>query len=238
MRDRLPEAVAALRWDRVVLPRPLAAVGTVVAGLAVVVVVVGAVLVAGHDYPSALDSRFDPAIAALRMGRGALFAVIVAVGNVMSVAVLTVVLTTICLATGRPRLALLALVAPAVTGAATMALKPLIGRTMDGAYSYPSGHTGAATTLALVTGLLLVSVPAVRRTVARIAVLVVVTVLGAVPMGIALVALHVHYPTDTVAGAATALVVVPVLAVLVDRAGARVLDHRGATTPPPDRAGR
>ncbi|GAA4886281.1 hypothetical protein GCM10023403_62620 [Pseudonocardia benzenivorans] len=212
VRDRLPEAVLALRWDRAVLARPLGPVAAVVAGLAAVVLVVGAVLVAGHDYASTLDERIT-----LAAPRGqVLFAALVAVGDVMSAAVLTVVLVAVCLAAGRPRHALLALLAPAATGVVTTVLKPLVGRTLDGADSYPSGHTGFATSLALVTGLLLASAPAVRATAARIAVLVVVTLLGAAPMAVALVAQHVHYPTDTVGGFCTALVVVLVVALLVD----------------------
>lgn len=227
LRSEAREAVTTLRWDRVVLPRPLSVIALVVIVPALVVLVVGAVLVAGHDYGSAVDERIEASLAAVRAGRAGFFPVVIALGNVASMTVLVVVVTAVCLAVGRPRIALLALFGPALTGVLTsVLLKPIVGRTIDGADSYPSGHTGAATALTLVVALLLAS--AVRSTALRIVVVVVLTLVVAATMATALVVQHVHYPTDTVGGACTALVAVLTVALVIDRVADRALERRAA----------
>jgi len=225
LRSEAREAVTTLRWDRVVLPRPLDVIAMVVVVAALIVLVVGAVLVAGHDYGSAVDERIEASLAAVRAGRAGFFPVVVALGNLASMVVFVVVVAAVCLAVGRPRIALLALAGPALTGVLTsILLKPLVGRTIDGAESYPSGHTGAATALTLVVALLLAS--AVRSTAARIVIVVVLTLVVAATMATALVVQHVHYPTDTVGGACTALVAVLTVALVVDRVTDRTLIRR------------
>lgn len=227
LRSEAREAVTTLRWDRVVLPRPLDVIAKVVIVPALIVLVVGAVLVAGHDYGSAIDVRIEAALAGVRTGRAGFFPVVIALGNLASMVVLVVVVTAVCLAVGRPRMALLALGGPALTGVLTsILLKPLVGRTLDGAESYPSGHTGAATALTLVVALLLAS--AVRSTAARIVIVVVLTLVVATTMATALVVQHVHYPTDTVGGACTALVAVLTVALVIDRVADRALERRAA----------
>ncbi|GEL25448.1 membrane protein [Pseudonocardia sulfidoxydans NBRC 16205] len=225
LRSEAREAVTTLRWDRVVLPRPLNVIAVVVIVPALVVLVVGAVLVAGHDYGSALDERIEESLGAVRAGRAGFFPVVIALGNVASMVVLVVVVTAVCLAVGRPRIALLALFGPALTGVLTsIVLKPVVGRTLDGADSYPSGHTGAATALTLVVALLLAS--AVRATAARIVIVVVLPSVVAATMATALVVQNVHYPTDTVGGACTALVAVLTVALVIDRTAGQVLARR------------
>ncbi|GAY12205.1 phosphatase PAP2 family protein [Pseudonocardia sp. N23] len=230
LRSEAREAVETLRWDRSVLPRPMDVIAMAVIVPALVVLVVGAVLVAGHDYGSALDQRIELALEMVRAGRAGSFPVVIALGDVTSMAVLVVVLATVCLAVGRPRIALLALLGPALTGVLTsVVLKPLIGRTIDGADAYPSGHTGAATAFALVVALLLAS--AVRATAARTLIVVVLTLVVATTMATALVVQHVHYPTDTVGGACTALVAVLGVGLLIDRVADRLLARRAGEGP-------
>ena len=77
-------------------------------------------------------------------------------------AVLVVVLAGVCLALRRPRLAVLAVAGPVLTGVATTLLKLVFDRTKNGEPVYPSGHMGGATALALVAALVLVSVIHVR----------------------------------------------------------------------------
>lgn len=122
-----------------------------------------------------------------------------------------------CLLLRRPRLAVLAVVGPLLSGAITTALKAPVGRTINGGYlAYPSGHTAVATALALVLALLLVSLWRLRPWVALALVLAGAGV-GGVAMAWAQVYLIAHYPTDTLGGFCTALVVVPATAALIDR---------------------
>lgn len=121
-----------------------------------------------------------------------------------------------CLLLRRPRLAVLAVVAPLLSGAVTTALKAPVGRTINGGYlAYPSGHTAFATALALVVALLVVSRWQPRPWAALTLVLGSAAV-GGVAMGWAQVYLLAHYPTDTLGGFCTALVVVPATAALID----------------------
>jgi membrane-associated phospholipid phosphatase len=87
--------------------------------------------------------------------------------------VLIVVLTAVCAALGRWRLAVLAVAGPVLTGVLTTALKPVVERTKEGDLAYPSGHMGSAVALALVVALLIVSLAGLRRW-AAVAVLVAV----------------------------------------------------------------
>jgi membrane-associated phospholipid phosphatase len=95
-------------------------------------------------------------------------------------------------------------------------LKPALGRTIDGGFAFPSGHTGGGTSLGLVAALLAISL--LRP--GRVGALVILAV-GAVgiggSVGAAMVALNAHYPTDTVGGFCTAVVVVCGAALLLDR---------------------
>jgi undecaprenyl-diphosphatase len=224
LRSEAREAVTTQRWDRAVLPRPLNLIAIAVIVPALVVLGVGAVLVAGHDYGSALDERIEASLAGVRAGRAGFFPVVVALGNVASMVVFVVVVTAVCLAVGRPRIALVALAGPALTGVLTVLLKPVVGRTFDGADSYPSGHAGAATALTLVVALLLAS--AVRSTAARLLIVVALPLVVAATMATALVVQHVHYPTDTVGGVCAALVAVLAVALVTDRTADRFLARR------------
>jgi membrane-associated phospholipid phosphatase len=104
--------------------------------------------------------------------------------------------------------------------------KPLVGRTLGGSLSYPSGSTvGAA---ALATAMVLAA-PTRWRLVSLI-------VAGAyvVWMAVAVVSLQWHYPTDAVGGLAFGAGVVLVVDGLLHRVFARAPGHDGAgTTPSP-----
>ena len=75
-----------------------------------------------------------------------------------------------------------------------LVIKPWVGRTLGGGFSYPSGSTVGAS--ALGTALVL-AVPVRRRTVA-----VVAASAYALWMAVAVVSLQWHYPTDAAAGLA------------------------------------
>lgn len=132
---------------------------------------------------------------------------IVRLGHPVPIFVMAVLLALVCLATRRPRLAVLAFAGPGATGIATTVLQPLVGRTLDGAFALPSGHTGAVTAIATVAALVITGSVRTRLvTVAAVAAAAVFAV-GTV-MGIALIANGLHYPTDIVAGFCTALTIV------------------------------
>jgi undecaprenyl-diphosphatase len=141
---------------------------------------------------------------------------IIGLADPLPLAVIATALAVLCLLAGRRRLAVLALIGPVATGLATVVLKPLIDRTKDGDLAYPSGHTGTATALALVAGLLLVAVLHLHRWAAA-ALVSAVTVAAGVVMSVAMTLTDYHYLTDTVGGFCTALSIVLGLALLLDR---------------------
>jgi membrane-associated phospholipid phosphatase len=130
--------------------------------------------------------------------------------------VLVALLAGACLVLGRWRLAVLAVVGPAMTGVATTVLKELIGRTKNGDLAYPSGHGGAATALALVAGLLLVSLLRVRLW-AAVSIVTGLTVAVGGGMAVAMTLTNYHYLTDTLGGFCAAVSVVLGVALLLER---------------------
>jgi membrane-associated phospholipid phosphatase len=129
--------------------------------------------------------------------------------------IVIVVLTGVCLALGRRRLAFLMVAGPVLTGVAVTVAKPLIDRTKNGDLSYPSGHMGAAVAIAVVVALLLVSLFGARRWVTALA--VAVPILWGAVVGLAMTVTNYHYWTDAVGGFCVAVAVVLSLAVLIDR---------------------
>ena len=94
-------------------------------------------------------------------------------------------------------------------------LKPLIGRLRYGHLSFPSGHTTALFSIAIATVILFTGARRPRnfglRLVASFAAVVV-----AIGTAIALIARHVHYATDTVAGCCVAVATVLAVALTLD----------------------
>lgn len=130
--------------------------------------------------------------------------------------------TTAMLVTRRWRAAVLVAAGPAVTMLVAEVAKRIVDRRLDGYFALPSGHTAGVTSVALAAVVVLLGRS--RAHVVRVAVLgwVVTTLFGA---GIALVmvAVHGHYPTDTVAGYCVAVAVTLGVAFGVDRWGRRRL---------------
>jgi membrane-associated phospholipid phosphatase len=77
--------------------------------------------------------------------------------------------------------------------------------------TFPSGHTTAVTAIAIAMVILLIGARRPRSVALRL-VAGLATVTVAASVAIALIAQHIHYATDTIAGRCVALVTVPSLA--------------------------
>lgn len=152
------------------------------------------------------------------------------VGDPAFVVTVAVVLAAVCLWLGRRRLAVLAVLGPGLTGVVTTLTKPLIGRTINGDFAYPSGHAGGATALGLVVALVLVTL--LRPRPARAALLVVAgPLLAGGAVAVLLVAADWHYATDAVGGVCTAVAVVLGSALVLDGVAARRAGISGSPGP-------
>ena len=201
---------------------PLAVVG--VFG-AVVAVVLG-VMFAGQHTGTGLDRRLAAAFALSEASPA--YAVswhVQTLADPIPALILVLLVAAVCLRCGRRRLALLAVVGPAVADVAVISAKHLVGRTIQGSLSYPSTHTAHFVAFAMVVALLVVDMVDLDGAVAAALVLGSGAV-GALVMGWALVANGVHYPTDTLAGLCVAIAVIPVSAWCMDLLGGKPSANR------------
>jgi len=105
-------------------------------------------------------------------------------------------------------------------------LKPLTGRLSFGHLTYPSGHTTAVAAIALATAILIGGAGWPRSIAVRMIACLAAVGLAA-GVAISLVALRVHYATDTVAGYCVALAIVPAVALVLNFFGPRLPVRRG-----------
>lgn len=202
---------------------PLAVVG----GLAALVLVTLGVVLAGSATATAPDRWLQAVVVGWwpDPGEGAYF--IDYLGDPESVAKAALLLAAVCVAFGRRRLAVVALLSPVVTGLVTTLGKLVVLRTIHGPdnLSYPSGHAGAIATLAAVLLLLVVDLLRAGRGVGLVVFLVGTVGITAV-MAVDQVAIDAHYPSDTLGGLCAAVAVVAGVALLVDRGAEAVLARR------------
>jgi undecaprenyl-diphosphatase len=201
--------------DRAILPPALRTPAATTSVLALLVFGVFAARYADNSAAGRLDRRFQ-VLVALADSAPSLPDAVIAFGNPDSVVGFAVVLCGLALALGHHRLAVLAIVGPGLTGVATTTLKPIIGRTIEGEFAFPSGHTGGATSLGVVVALLLV---AVLRTPTGVSAVLIVSgaVLFGGTMALALVADGAHYATDTLGGFCVAIAVVFTSVLMIER---------------------
>ncbi len=140
---------------------------------------------------------------------------VVETGDLGPIIVLALLLAAVCWFLRRPFHALLSLCAPVAVGAATVLLKPVVGRTFEGFLAFPSGHTAGVTALAVVAGLLVTSMAQAQLVIAASVATAMVLLAGAA-IGSAVVAVDWHYPTDALGGFCTAVALVVALAFMVD----------------------
>ena len=209
-------------------PRPLLPPGThrpaavLLAGCAVVT----AALALAFAHQSRAD-RLDAAVdARVRSGLDrfqGLLHLLEWLGGLGPVAVLTAALVLACLVARRWRGAVLAgLAVPAAVAVTEVILKPLVGRTIGGYPSFPSGHATALFGLAATCAVLLTGPSRPRLPGTARLLLVLGAVLVAAAVAAAVVALGYHYFTDTVAGTALGIGTVLLTALLIDRASPAV----------------
>ncbi|MEU5217231.1 phosphatase PAP2 family protein [Streptomyces sp. NPDC020807] len=188
-----------------------------VALLAACAVGVMALRYGGTGEPGRVDARIQGLVDGLPGSWWPVATAVDALGEREGAAVLVLSVVALCLVLRRPRAAVLIVAACGTSVAATMLLKPLVGRTIHGgSLAYPSGHTAFLTAFILVLALLVTGRFGLVGPGGAVVVLLASLVAG-VAMGWAQVATNSHYPTDTIGGYFTALAVVTATAWLVDR---------------------
>lgn len=197
------------------LPSPLRRPVALLVLAAAVVFALLAFHYAGTSSAGRVDMRVTAAVDPLAAHRW-IVGHVRALGSPFWVAAMAVALSAVCLLLGRRRLAVLAIVGPGLTGVCTTLLKPALGRTLDGGFAFPSGHTGGATSLALAAAFLLISLIRPGRAGALAILLASAVIIGG-GVGAAMVVSDSHYPTDTIGGFCTAVVVVCGVALVLDR---------------------
>lgn len=197
------------------LPVPLRRPAACVAVVAVVAVAAIGLRYEGLTSSTRTDRQLDRLVSISTPDTNQVFVLIRTLGNPLPVIMMAGLLIVLALATGRRRLAVLALAGPGLTGVATTVLKPLVDRTLDGHPVYPSGHAGALTSLAIVAALLLVAMLRPSAGSGMLLVSLIALAAGGV-MAVALTVLNNHYPTDTIGGFCTAVAIVLGVALLLD----------------------
>lgn len=191
-----------------------AALAVVVVGVAVAV----ALGLAGHEsaVPGRIDAVVDPALAVDGPAGRRLLWLVVLLGDPLVSAVLVVVIALVAALVRRWPAVVLAVAGPALAAALTeFVLKPGVGRTLDGTLAFPSGHTTTSAAVASVLVVLLVSARWPRRSWVRLLLAGGVMILAA-GVAVSLVALGLHYTTDTIGGVAVSTAVVLGVALVSD----------------------
>jgi undecaprenyl-diphosphatase len=182
-----------------------------------VTAVLGTLFIHGSR-PGWLDAAVDTRVRAGLGGHSRLLNDLVFLGQPIPVIVMTVALVVACLATRRWRgAALVAVAVPAAEAVTELLLKPLIGRTLYGGLSYPSGHATGVFVLAAAVTVLLAGPLRPRLAGPLRLLLALAALLAAAAVAVALIGLGYHYFTDTVGGAAVAIGTVLGTALLVDK---------------------
>ena len=148
---------------------------------------------------------------------------VVTLADPASIVTICAALAAIFFFTGRRRAAVFAVLGPLVAvGVTDLLLKPAIGRRMGDGLAFPSGHTTAAVSVALVIVVVLLG-PSRPRWPAPARWAACVVAVGCAGMvAVALVGSGYHYATDTLGGFCVAVMVVPTVAWLIDRLADRI----------------
>lgn len=206
--------------------RGLAAVMAVGAALATAAL---GVRYARSHTPGRLDRHLDDEIQRRVAGHSHLLVRVINIADPGSVIVICALLCALFVLMNRSRLAVLAVLGPALAGGLVdLVLKPLFDRHLGSTLSFPSGHTAATASLALVVIMAMIGPsrlpwPAVLRWLVAVAATASVAVIA-----IALVGGGYHYATDTLGGVLVAVTCVLSVALLIDALASRPGSYRAA----------
>ena len=205
-------------------------------GVAVVMVVGAAMATAalGVRYarthtPGRLDRHLDDEIQGRVAGHSHLLVRVINIADPASVIVICALLCALFVVMNRSRLAVLAVLGPAMAGGLVdLVLKPLFDRHLGSILSFPSGHTAGTASLALVVIMAMIGPSRVPwPTVLRWFITVAATASVGV-MAIALVGSGYHYATDTFGGLLVAVACVLSVALLIDAVAGPPGSYRAA----------
>lgn len=198
----------------------------VVIALAIIVIAVFGMRYADQDMPGHLDRGLDALIRNHLRGDEPITRGLVSLGNPAQAALLVAAVASAAAFARRWSGVLLTVVGTVTAVAITeLILKPLIGRLSFGHLSFPSGHTTAVAAIALATAILIGGAGWPRSIAVRLIACLAAVALAA-GVAISLVALHIHYATDTVAGYCVAVATVPAVALVLDFLGPRLFGPR------------
>jgi undecaprenyl-diphosphatase len=189
--------------------------------VAIIVIAVLGMRFADQDMPGHLDRHMD-ALVWSRLGRDEpITSVLANLGDPIQVALLIAAVAGPAALARRWSGVLLTIIGTIAAATTTeLILKPLIGRLRFGHLSFPSGRTTAVAAVAIAAAILLAGARWPRSVALRI-VAGFAAVALAVGVAISLVAEHVHYTTDTVAGYCVAVAIMLALALCLDYCGSR-----------------
>lgn len=219
--------------SRPLLPASLRGAGIALLAACVAVVAVLAALLAGQGIGERLDAALDPRIQAWLAPYPILLHQLPRLGGLPEVALMTVALALVAVATRQWTGAVLALVSvPVAVGLTEYVLKPYVGAPLG--HAFPSGHATSSFALAAIWAILLADPPRPRVPGALRLLLVIVALLLAAAVAAVMVALSAHTFTDAVAGAAVGTGVVLACTLMLDLVASRA---RGPAASSPDRPG-
>jgi membrane-associated phospholipid phosphatase len=196
-----------------------------------IVIATGAMAALGVRYagargPGRLDAAIDRRVEQHLNGHPRLLVDLVNLANPITTMLTCAAICLVFLLLHRWRLAFLVVVGPAFcTGLVDVVFKPLFDRRLAGGLSYPSGHTAAASALALVVIIAMIGPnrpnwPAPYRWFVAF-----VAACGVAAVVAALIGGGYHYATDTIGGLLIAIATVMSVALLIDAVAGRRSDE-------------
>lgn len=203
----------------------------------------GVMLVVGLRYsgthgPGRIDRAIDGRIQNRFGDHSFLLQRVVNLANPGSAVAICTVLCVVFVLMRRHRLAVLVVVGPALSGVLVdFVLKPLFDRRLAGTLSYPSGHTAAASSIALVVVVAMLGGSRMPWPAAVRWVIAACALAAAGLVAAALIAKGYHYTTDTFGGFLVAVTCVLGAALSIDAlAGRSPNEGNGESTPQVDDA--
>ncbi|MGH3770751.1 MAG: phosphatase PAP2 family protein, partial [Pseudonocardiaceae bacterium] len=206
---------------RPLLARPARWPALAVVVLAIIVVAVLGLRYADQETPGHLDRGLDALIRNRVSQDQPITWALISLGNPAQAAVLVAAVAGAAAAARRWSGVLLTVVGTVTAVTITeLILKPLVGRLRFGHLTFPSGHITVVAAVAVATAILIGGARWPRSVTARL-VASLAPVAVAVGVAISLVAQHIHYTTDTVAGYCVSLATVLAVALCLDYLGLR-----------------